>query len=80
VVDRHYRHALNGSALEPGTLQLEVHDVGLRFGGVQALSGVSVSFRPLPVVPLLVRLCELPTVANAETDEERLRPFPLAER
>jgi branched-chain amino acid transport system ATP-binding protein len=43
VVDRRYRHTLNGSALEPGALQLEIHDVGLRFGGVQALAGVSLA-------------------------------------
>jgi branched-chain amino acid transport system ATP-binding protein len=40
-VSRAYRHDLNGSRLEPGALQLEIKDVALRFGGVQALRGVS---------------------------------------
>ena len=39
---RAYRHDLNGSELEPGTPQLVVDDVALRFGGVQALKGVSI--------------------------------------
>ncbi len=39
---RVYRHDLNGSGLEPGTPQLVVDDVALRFGGVQALKGVSI--------------------------------------
>jgi branched-chain amino acid transport system ATP-binding protein len=43
VVDRAYRYELNGSELEPGTSQLEVRDVGLHFGGVTALAGVSLT-------------------------------------
>jgi branched-chain amino acid transport system ATP-binding protein len=44
-VSRAYRHNLNGSSLEPGALQLEIEDVALRFGGVQALQGVSLDVR-----------------------------------
>jgi branched-chain amino acid transport system ATP-binding protein len=42
---RAYRHSLNGSNLEHGALQLDVSEVSLRFGGVQALSEVSVQVR-----------------------------------
>jgi len=42
-VSRAYRHSLNGSRLEPGALQLEIDGVALRFGGVQALRGVSLA-------------------------------------
>jgi len=42
-VSRAYRHSLNGSALERGALQLEVANVSLRFGGVQALEDVSLA-------------------------------------
>jgi branched-chain amino acid transport system ATP-binding protein len=45
MVDRAYRHALNGSDLPVGAPQLEIHDVELRFGGVRALSGVSLTVR-----------------------------------
>jgi branched-chain amino acid transport system ATP-binding protein len=41
VIERAYQHELNGSRLDPGALQLEVDDVGLSFGGVQALDEVS---------------------------------------
>jgi branched-chain amino acid transport system ATP-binding protein len=44
-VSRAYRHSLNGSALERGAVQLEVADVSLRFGGVQALDEVSLTVR-----------------------------------
>ncbi len=40
-MSRAYRHNLNGSSLEPGTRQLEIEAVALRFGGVQALQNVS---------------------------------------
>jgi branched-chain amino acid transport system ATP-binding protein len=40
---RAYRHRLSGSALEAGSPQLEVDDVTLRFGGVTALAGVSLT-------------------------------------
>ncbi len=40
-MSRAYRHNLNGSSLDRRSLQLEIDDVSLRFGGVQALHGVS---------------------------------------
>ncbi len=40
-MSRSYRHNLNGSSLDRRSLQLEIDDVSLRFGGVQALHGVS---------------------------------------
>jgi branched-chain amino acid transport system ATP-binding protein len=40
-LSRAYRHNLNGSKLSPGTTQLEIADVTLRFGGVRALENVS---------------------------------------
>ncbi|MEX2420936.1 MAG: ABC transporter ATP-binding protein, partial [Actinomycetota bacterium] len=43
--DRAYRFELNGSRLEPGSPQLQVVDVGLRFGGVRALSDVSLEVK-----------------------------------
>jgi branched-chain amino acid transport system ATP-binding protein len=42
---RAYRHDLNGSPLERGAPQLEVDSVSLRFGGVAALSSVSLTVR-----------------------------------
>jgi branched-chain amino acid transport system ATP-binding protein len=45
VLDRAYRHELNGSELAPGTTQLEVADVTLRFGGVTALADVGLTVR-----------------------------------
>jgi branched-chain amino acid transport system ATP-binding protein len=45
VVDRAYRHDLNGSELDPGEVQLEVVDLDLRFGGVRALAEVSLAVR-----------------------------------
>jgi branched-chain amino acid transport system ATP-binding protein len=44
-VSRAYRYNLNGSSLKPGALQLEIDGVELRFGGVQALRGVSLDVR-----------------------------------
>ena len=38
---RGFRHTLNRSRLEPGELQLKVENVSLHFGGVNALTGVS---------------------------------------
>jgi branched-chain amino acid transport system ATP-binding protein len=42
---RAYRHNLNGSRLAPGSIQLEIDSLSLRFGGVQALRGVSATVR-----------------------------------
>jgi branched-chain amino acid transport system ATP-binding protein len=42
---RAYRHALNGSRLEPGALALEIDHVTLAFGGVRALEDVSLLVR-----------------------------------
>ena len=40
-MSRGFSHVLNSSRLKPGDLQLEIADIFLAFGGVQALSGVS---------------------------------------
>ena len=40
MITREYAFALNGSALARGQPLLELVDLGLRFGGVQALDGV----------------------------------------
>src|SRR5680860_114055 len=40
-MSRAYRFVLNGSRLPEGASQLEIDDVGLAFGGVLALRGVS---------------------------------------
>lgn len=45
MIDRHYRHPLNGSSLAAGEVQLEVQDLSLRFGGLQALREVTVTVR-----------------------------------
>ena len=44
-MSRSYQHSLSGSSLERGALQLEVDDVSLRFGGVRALTDVSLRVR-----------------------------------
>ena len=44
-MSRAYRHNLNGSALERGSLQLDVRSVGIAFGGVRALDDVSLEVR-----------------------------------
>ena len=41
MASRAYQHNLNGSDVPEGAPQLDVADVALRFGGVQALAGVS---------------------------------------
>jgi branched-chain amino acid transport system ATP-binding protein len=45
VITREYRFPLNSSTLPPGRPLLEVEDLSLRFGGVQALAGVSLQVR-----------------------------------
>lgn len=44
-MSRAYRYDLNGSGLAPGDVQVEIDDVALRFGGVQALQQVSLEVR-----------------------------------
>jgi branched-chain amino acid transport system ATP-binding protein len=43
AVSRAYRHSLSGSCLARGAQQLEVENVGLRFGGVRALDEVNLT-------------------------------------
>src|SRR5688500_13542416 len=45
IITRQYRFPLNGSAVPAGEPVLTVSDVGLRFGGVQALDGVALTVR-----------------------------------
>jgi branched-chain amino acid transport system ATP-binding protein len=45
VITREYRFPLNGSTVAPGQPLLVVSDLGLRFGGVQALDGVAMTVR-----------------------------------
>jgi branched-chain amino acid transport system ATP-binding protein len=45
VITREYRFPLNGSLVAPGQPLLAVSDLGLRFGGVQALDGVALTVR-----------------------------------
>jgi branched-chain amino acid transport system ATP-binding protein len=45
VITREYRFPLNSSTLPRGQPLLEVDELGLRFGGVQALAGVSLQVR-----------------------------------
>ncbi|MFQ5613068.1 MAG: ABC transporter ATP-binding protein [Anaerolineae bacterium] len=46
-------HNLNGSSLEPGQSQLKIEDVHLSFGGVAALSGVSLEVRQGEIVAVI---------------------------
>lgn len=45
MIRRSYRHDLNGSDVEAGGEQLRVEGVHLRFGGIAALEGVSLTVR-----------------------------------
>ena len=53
-MSRAYRHNLNGSDLPPGSQQLEIDDVALRFGGVRALKGVSLDVRQGEIHAIIV--------------------------
>lgn len=44
-MSRAYRFNLNGSGLQPGVLQLDVRQVSLRFGGVEAIREVDLEVR-----------------------------------
>lgn len=46
-------HDLNGSTLQPGDVQLEVETIKLRFGGVTALAGVSLSVRQSEIIAII---------------------------
>jgi len=47
------QHNLNGSTLKPGDMQLEVENVKLRFGGVTALAGVSLSVKQSEIIAII---------------------------
>ncbi len=47
------QHALNGSTLKPGDVQLEVENVKLRFGGVTALAGVSLEVKQSEIIAII---------------------------
>ncbi len=46
-------HDLNGSTLQPGDVQLEVENVKLRFGGVTALAGVSLTVKQSEIIAII---------------------------
>ena len=50
---RGFRHPLNSSPLKPGEVQLRVEDVHLAFGGVAALSGVSLDVRQSEILAII---------------------------
>lgn len=50
---RAMQHSLNGSTLSPGDVQLEARDIHLRFGGVTALSGVSLTARQSEILAVI---------------------------
>lgn len=50
---RGFSHILNSSPLEPGDLQLDIDGVFLAFGGVQALSGVSLQVRQSEIAAII---------------------------
>jgi branched-chain amino acid transport system ATP-binding protein len=47
------QHNLNGSTLQPGEIQLEVENVKLRFGGVTALAGVSLTVKQSEIIAII---------------------------
>ncbi len=46
-------HNLNGSSLAPGQLQLKIEDIHLSFGGVAAISGVSLEINQSEIVSVI---------------------------
>ena len=50
---RGFTHILNSSKLKPGDLQLKVNNIYLAFGGVQALSGVSLEVRQSEIMAII---------------------------
>ena len=50
---RGFSHILNSSPLEPGELQLDIDELYLAFGGVQALSGVSLQVRQSEIAAII---------------------------
>ena len=50
---RGFAHVLNSSSLKPGELQLQVDNVSLAFGGVEALSNVSVEVRQSEIAAVI---------------------------
>ncbi|HID53945.1 MAG TPA: ABC transporter ATP-binding protein, partial [Anaerolineae bacterium] len=50
---RGFSHTLNSSTLQPGELQLKIEDVSLAFGGVQALTDVSLAVRQSAITAII---------------------------
>ena len=50
---RGFAHVLNSSSLKPGELQLQVENVSLAFGGVEALSNVSLEVRQSEIAAVI---------------------------
>ncbi len=50
---RGFRHPLNSSPLKPGEVQLRVENVHLAFGGVAALTGVSLDVRQSEILAII---------------------------
>jgi len=46
-------HNLNGSSLKPGELQLKIENIHLHFGGVAAISGVSLDVKQNEIVSII---------------------------
>jgi branched-chain amino acid transport system ATP-binding protein len=52
-MQRGFTHVLNRSVLQPGAIQLEIEDLHLAFGGVQALRGVSLNCRQSELLAII---------------------------
>ncbi len=50
---RGFSHTLNSSTLQPGDLQLKIENVSLAFGGVQALTDVSLEVRQSAITAII---------------------------